>query len=170
MVAVALIVVCVGFTMRGVNDGGVFLDRWRAMAMRVIVMLDRVAARMPGMGADNRDEPGENSADQRQEYDSLIHAAQPFIRLTSSTAIEPRLRKYTTSTASPIAASAAATVSTSSANTWPTMSPRNDENATRLMLTASRISSIDIRMTMMFLRLRKIPRIPSVNRIAPTAR
>ena len=34
------------------------------------------------------------------------------------------------------------------------------------MLTASRISSIDIRMMMMFLRLRKIPNTPSVNRIA----
>ena len=42
------------------------------------------------------------------------------------------------------------------------------ENATRLMLTASRISSIDIRMTMTFLRLTKMPNTPSVNRIAAT--
>ena len=33
------------------------------------------------------------------------------------------------------------------------------EKATRLMLTASSISSIDIRMTMTFLRLRKMPKI-----------
>ena len=52
---------------------------------------------------------------------------QPFIRLMSSTAIEPRLRKKTTRMASPIAASAAATVSTISANTWPTMSPEAEK-------------------------------------------
>jgi hypothetical protein len=44
------------------------------------------------------------------------------------------------------------------------------EKATRLMLTASRMSSIDIRMTMTFLRLRKMPKTPSVNRIAATVR
>ena len=38
------------------------------------------------------------------------------------------------------------------------------------MLTASRISSIDIRMTITFLRLMKMPKIPSVNRIAATER
>ncbi len=46
----------------------------------------------------------------------------------------------------------------------------NEEKATRLMFTASSISSIDIRMTMTFLRLRKMPKIPSVNRIAATVR
>ena len=51
------------------------------------------------------------------------YIAQPFIRLMSSTAIEPRLRKKTTRMARPIAASAAATVSTNSAKTWPTRSP-----------------------------------------------
>ena len=38
------------------------------------------------------------------------------------------------------------------------------------MFTDSRINSIDIRMTMMFLRFRKMPKIPSVNRIAATER
>ena len=38
------------------------------------------------------------------------------------------------------------------------------------MLTASSISSIDIRMMMTFLRLRKMPNTPSVNRIAATVR
>ena len=46
----------------------------------------------------------------------------------------------------------------------------NEENATRLMFTASSISSIDIRMTITFLRLRKMPKMPSVNRIAATVR
>ena len=44
------------------------------------------------------------------------------------------------------------------------------EKATRSMLTAGRISSIDIKITMTFLRLRKMPKMPSVNRIAATVR
>ncbi len=39
------------------------------------------------------------------------------------------------------------------------------EKATRLMFTASRMSSIAIRMRMTFLRFRKMPSTPSVNRI-----
>src|SRR5579872_2138244 len=50
--------------------------------------------------------------------------------------------------ARPIAASAAATVSTNIAKTWPTRSCSRTEKATKLMLTASSISSIDIRMMM----------------------
>ena len=69
-----------------------------------------------------------------------------------------------------MAASAAATVSTNMAKTCPTRSFRWDEKATRLILTASSISSTDIRMTMTFLRLRKMPRMPSVNMIAATLR
>ena len=38
------------------------------------------------------------------------------------------------------------------------------------MLTDSRINSTDIRMTMMFLRLRMMPATPIVNRIAATTR
>src|SRR5262249_29409494 len=72
--------------------------------------------------------------------------------------------------ARPIAASPAATVSTMSAKSCPTRSPRNAENATRLMLTASSMSSTDIRMTMTFLRLRKMPKMPMVNRMAATVR
>ena len=44
------------------------------------------------------------------------------------------------------------------------------ENATRLMFTASRINSIDIRMLMTFFRLMKMPKMPSVNRFAATTR
>ena len=38
------------------------------------------------------------------------------------------------------------------------------------MLTDNRINSTDIRMTMMFFRLRMMPATPSVNMIAPTTR
>ena len=43
-------------------------------------------------------------------------------------------------------------------------------NATRLMFTASRMSSIAIRMMMMFFRFRKMPSTPITNRIAATTR
>ncbi|MNY67431.1 hypothetical protein D3C86_2050180 [compost metagenome] len=69
-----------------------------------------------------------------------------------------------------MAASAAATVRMNKAKTWPTMSFRNDEKATMLRLTASRMSSIDIKMMMTFLRFRKMPKTPSVKRMALTVR
>ena len=74
---------------------------------------------------DAAEQAGDEEADEGQEDDRVIHRApQPLIMLTSSTAIEPRLRKKTTRMASPIAASAAATVRIRSAKTWPTMSLR----------------------------------------------
>ena len=80
--------------------------------------LKRGPAGVARVGADERDDPGQDGAKQRQENDRLIHGGcQPFIRLMSSTAMEPRLRKKTTRMASPMAASAAATVSTNGANT-----------------------------------------------------
>src|SRR5947209_2184862 len=68
-------------------------------------------------------EAGDDRGDQRQEDDQLKRH-QPCIRLTSSTAIEPRRRKKMTRMASPIAASAAATVRTNIASTCPVRSPR----------------------------------------------
>src|ERR1700704_1834929 len=133
------------------DDARIFVDRGGAVTMTVIVVLDGIAARIARMRTEYGNQPRENGAQQRQKDDCLNHQQiplrmiseqtnwfvrenrlplfrimrrQPFIKLTSSTAIEPRLRKYTTSTARPIAASAAATVSTSSPNTGPTMSPR----------------------------------------------
>jgi hypothetical protein len=72
--------------------------------------------------------------------------------------------------ARPTAASAAATVSTNSANTCPARSPRKDEKATRLMFTDKRMSSIDIRRMMTFLRFTKMPNTPMVKSTAATAR
>ena len=51
-------------------------------------------------------EPGDDRREQRQEDDEQDGVHQPRIRLTSSTAIEPRRRKKMTRMASPIAASA----------------------------------------------------------------
>ena len=69
-------------------------------------------------------QPGDDRGDQRQEDDEDERMHQPRIRLTSSTAIEPRRRKKMTRMARPIAASAAATVRTNIASTWPVRSPR----------------------------------------------
>ena len=66
----------------------------------------------------------DDRGDERQEDDEEQGVHQPCIRLTSSTAIEPRRRKKMTRMARPIAASAAATVSTNIASTWPVRSPR----------------------------------------------
>src|ERR1700733_14075119 len=72
--------------------------------------------------------------------------------------------------ARPRAASPAATVRMNSAKTGPTRAWRNDENATKLMLTASRMSSIDIRMMITFFRFRKMPTTPIVKTMAATIR
>jgi hypothetical protein len=47
--------------------------RMGAMAMRVIMMLDGIAARVAGMGAEYRNQPRENGAQQRQKDDCLNH-------------------------------------------------------------------------------------------------
>ena len=70
-------------------------------------------------------EPAKNGPHQGGEENQRGHTpGQPFIRLTSSTAIESRFLKKQTRIASPIAASAAATVSTNSVKICPVRSPR----------------------------------------------
>ena len=64
--------------------------------------------------------------------------------------------------ANPIAASAAATDKTKIVKICPTKSFRKWENATKLIFTANKISSIDIRTTITFLRLIKMPKTPRV--------
>ena len=58
----------------------------------IVVWRRRILARQPVARANERDGAGDNGAEERQEDDRLVHTAQPFIKLTSSTAIEPRLR------------------------------------------------------------------------------
>ena len=69
--------------------------------------------------------------------------------------------------AKPTVASAAAMVMTKMANICPTKSlgVTNFENATKLILTAVNISSMDIRMPMAFLRV-KTPKIPMQSKLA----
>ncbi len=75
------------------------MERSRATlrGRRTVTMILRAGprrpAREPRVRADERDDPGQDGAQQRQKDDRLVHRRfQPFIRLTSSTAIEPRLR------------------------------------------------------------------------------
>ena len=72
--------------------------------------------------------------------------------------------------ASPIAASAAATVKISIVNIWPTRSQEKIEKEIKFMLTAKRISSMDIKITITFFLFKNIPIIPKKNIIAPKER
>jgi hypothetical protein len=49
------------------------IRRVRIGAVGVVMMLDGVAARIARMGTENRDQPGEKGADQRQKDDCLDH-------------------------------------------------------------------------------------------------
>jgi hypothetical protein len=57
------------------------MRRMRVGAMRVIMMLDGVAARIARMGAEDRNQPREDSADQRQKDDCLNHRHSPSMIL-----------------------------------------------------------------------------------------
>ncbi len=59
----------------------------------IVVRRRRILAGQPVARADQRDGAGNDGDQERQKDDGLVHAAQPFIKFTSSTAIEPRLRK-----------------------------------------------------------------------------
>ena len=69
--------------------------------------------------------------------------------------------------ANPIAASAAATVKMSMVNICPTKSPEKIEKEIKFIFTASKINSIDIKITITFFLFKNIPIIPKKNIIAP---
>ena len=69
--------------------------------------------------------------------------------------------------ASPIAASAAATVKINKVNICPLKSFKKIEKETRLILTATNKSYMDIKITIKFFLFRKIPITPIVKIIAP---
>ena len=62
--------------------------------------------------------------------------------------------------ANPIAASAAAIVKINIVNICPTISLEKIENEIKLMFTANKINSIDIKITMTFFLFKKIPSTP----------
>lgn len=87
------------------------------------------------------------------------------MQFINSTAIVPRTRKVITKMANPIADSAAATVRTNKANTWPIISSKETENTKKFKLTANNINSIDINIIRMLRLLRRIPQIPKIKMI-----
>ena len=62
------------------------------IAGMILVPARRLGAGMARARPGDRDEAGEDRAEERQEDDRGIHPPQPFIMLTSSTAIDPRFR------------------------------------------------------------------------------
>ena len=69
----AVIIMGIGLMAGCVDDTGILVDRHGAVAMRIAVMLDRVAARVARMRADDGDQAGKDRADQGQKDDGLDH-------------------------------------------------------------------------------------------------
>src|SRR5205807_9021431 len=90
---------------------------------------------------------------------SFLSSRYHFNKSISSANTVSRFRKKAMMIPSPTAASAAASAMMKSAKTCPAASPYNRENATRLMFTAFRISSMDMSTTMT-LRLVTTPITP----------
>ena len=89
----------------------------------------------------------------------------PFNLLIVSILIDPDFLKNIVNIARPTAASAAATTSINKANICPNKSSRVFENPTKFILVAKSISSIDIKIDIIFFLFMKIPRKPIENMI-----
>ena len=88
----------------------------------------------------------------------------PFNLLIVSMLIDPDFLKNIVNIARPIAASsAAATTKINKANICPNKSSRVFENPTKFILVAKSISSIDIKIDIIFFLFIKIPRKPIEN-------
>src|SRR5256884_9537588 len=84
---------------------------------------------------------------------SFLSSRYHFNKSISSANTVSRFRKKAMMIPSPTAASAAASAMMKSAKTWPATSPYKRENATRLMFTAFRISSMDMSTTITLRRV-----------------
>ena len=87
----------------------------------------------------------------------------PFNLLIVSMLIDPDFLKNIVKIARPIAASAAATTKINNANICPNKSSKVFENPTKFIFVAKSISSIDIKIDIMFFLFIKIPRKPIEN-------
>ena len=87
----------------------------------------------------------------------------PFNLLIVSMLIDPDFLKKIVNMARQIAASAAATTRTNKANICPNKSSRVFENPTKFIFVAKSISSIDIKIDIIFFLFMKIPRKPIEN-------
>jgi len=55
------------------DNAGILVDRDGAVTVRVVMVLDGVPARIARMRSEDRNQPGEYRADQRQKDDCLDH-------------------------------------------------------------------------------------------------
>src|SRR5205085_10715760 len=110
-----------------------------------------------------------NQPDQIQKVHLVFRCDYHFIRSISLMFMVSLFLNIAITIPRPTAASAAATVMTKMAKTCPVTCCKRLENAIRLMLTAFIINSIDIKMIMMFRRVRT-PITPMVNNAAANNR
>ena len=82
VIVMAVIVVSIGLVARCMDNAGILGDRRSAVTMRVIMMLDGVAARVARMRTEHGDQPRQKRADQRQKDDCLDHL-NAFLRMIS---------------------------------------------------------------------------------------
>src|SRR5260370_37902892 len=100
---------------------------------------------------------------------SFLSSRYHFNKSISSANTVSRFRKKAMMIPSPTAASAAASAIMKSAKTCPATSPYKRENATRLMFTAFRISSMDMSTTITLRRV-TTPITPMMNSATPSNR
>src|SRR5579859_3041919 len=118
-----------------------------------------------------RKTPSEKAIDgragQRQQWNDpeIEIFGHNFSKFTRSTLSVSRVRKTAMMMAKPTVASAAATTITKNTNTWPFKLRQWFAKATKLRFTALSISSMDMKMVMMF-RLSKKAETPKQNRMA----
>src|SRR5262249_12636257 len=110
---------------------------------------------------------GDGEAEQREERNESDH--HHFSDVNASGLSDSRWRNRPITTASPTAASAAATVMTKNVMICPSTLPCARPNATNDRLTAFSMISIDRRMVIR-LRRRNTPAVPIANRTADTTR
>src|SRR5665213_1211741 len=67
------VIVVMAVTIAGMGMVVMRLRRMRVRTMRIVVMLDGIAARIARMRPEDRDQPREDGADQRQKDDDLNH-------------------------------------------------------------------------------------------------
>src|SRR5258707_14290170 len=94
MIVVAVIVMRVGLVVRGMDNGRILVDRRGTVTMHLAVMLDGIAARIARMRAENSDQPGDYSADQRQKHDCLDHRRASLRMISGQTKSFVRGNRY----------------------------------------------------------------------------
>jgi hypothetical protein len=85
----------IGLVAGGMNDAGILVDGHVTVAVH-LGMFDLIAARIASMRTDNRDQPCDDGADQRQKDDGLDHwrASSPMISAQTRLALVARENRF----------------------------------------------------------------------------